>query len=157
MSGRHATADAGDKRTGSRAPITLRVDYKRLNSFFADYTKNISKGGTFIKTTRPLPIGTEFVFVLHLPSTGKAVPETAAAGDAPPPSEPPRGTARLALRGVVRWCPSAEEIAGGKPPGMGIEFLFADDTERAKVHGFVEELMCDALGAHISARLLSRE
>ncbi len=157
MSGQHAAAGDGDKRTGGRAPITLRVDYKRLNSFFADYTKNISKGGTFIKTSRPLPLGTEFVFVLHLPSATREVPPTMAAADAPPPSEPPRGTSRLALRGVVRWCASAADVEAGKPCGMGIEFLFADDDERARVHGFVEGLMTDALGAHISARLLSKD
>ena len=55
--------EAGDdRRIAERGPIALRVDYKRLNSFFADYTKNISRGGTFIRTDRPLQLGTEFVF-----------------------------------------------------------------------------------------------
>jgi type IV pilus assembly protein PilZ len=45
-------------RVEPRAPIELKVEYKRINSFFADYTRNISKGGTFIKTTKPLAIGT---------------------------------------------------------------------------------------------------
>src|SRR5216684_2659017 len=43
-----------DLRTSTRAPIRLRVDYERMNSFFADYTSNLSKGGTFIKTTLQL-------------------------------------------------------------------------------------------------------
>src|SRR5690348_1888069 len=38
-----------ERRDGPRVPIELKVEYKKLNSFFADYTKNISKGGTFIK------------------------------------------------------------------------------------------------------------
>ena len=54
-------------RREPRAPIELKVDYKKLNSFFADYTKNISKGGTFIKTKRTLPIGTRFLFKLTVP------------------------------------------------------------------------------------------
>jgi type IV pilus assembly protein PilZ len=41
---------SSDGRQHARAPIELKVDYKKMNSFFADYTKNISKGGTFIKT-----------------------------------------------------------------------------------------------------------
>jgi len=53
-----------DRRGDSRAPIELKVEYKRLNSFFADYTKNISRGGSFIGTEKPLPVGTEFVFAL---------------------------------------------------------------------------------------------
>jgi type IV pilus assembly protein PilZ len=38
--------------------VELRVNYRRLNTFFADYVKSISRGGTFIATQRPLPIGT---------------------------------------------------------------------------------------------------
>ena len=57
-----------EKRSAVRTPIDLKVDYKRLNTFFADYTKNISKGGTFIRTTKPLDVGTEFVFVLSVPT-----------------------------------------------------------------------------------------
>ena len=52
----HHADDPSDRRTEGRAAITLRVDYKRLNTFFADYTKNISKGGTFIRTTKPLGV-----------------------------------------------------------------------------------------------------
>ena len=51
-------APPDDRREAPRQPIELKVEYKRLNTFFADYTKNISKGGTFIKTNRPLPVGT---------------------------------------------------------------------------------------------------
>ena len=50
-------------------PIALKVEYKRLNSFFADYTKNISRGGTFIRTKNPLSIGTEFMFQLQVPKS----------------------------------------------------------------------------------------
>ena len=54
-------ADPKDRRREARAPIELKVEYKRLNTFFYDYTKNISKGGTFIKTDKPLDIGTIFL------------------------------------------------------------------------------------------------
>ena len=49
-------------------PIELTVEYKRLNAFFADYTKNIGRGGTFIRTEKALPIGTEFTFKLVIPT-----------------------------------------------------------------------------------------
>ena len=61
-----------EHREHARAPIELKVDYKKLNSFFADYTRNISKGGTFIKTRKVLPVGTRFLFRLSVP--GRAVP-----------------------------------------------------------------------------------
>src|SRR5512139_2477226 len=57
---------ASDRRNNGRAAIELNVEYKRLNTFFADYTRNISKGGTFIRTDRPLDVNTEFVFSLSI-------------------------------------------------------------------------------------------
>src|SRR5499427_590038 len=59
--------EGADRRMDPRAPIELKVEYKKLNTFFADYTKNISKGGTFIRTPRPLDVGTVFVFRLTVP------------------------------------------------------------------------------------------
>ena len=110
------------------------MDYKRLNTFFADYTKNISKGGTFIRTTKPLDVGTEFVFVLSVPSHDK----------------------QLELKGVVMWIVTEETATADSPAGMGIKFKFTNDEERAKVDDFVEKLMDEALGQHISTKLLKK-
>ncbi len=40
---------------------------------------------------------------------------------------------------------------------MGIRFKFADDSERRAVDDFVERLMEETLGAHISTKLLARK
>lgn len=125
---------ADEKREADRAAITLKVDYKRLNTFFADYTKNISKGGTFIRTTKPLGVGTEFLFVLSLPSLNEQVQ----------------------LTGEVKWVVSEAEADDHKPAGMGIKFKFDTDADRAKVHEFVERLMENALGSSISKKLLGK-
>ncbi len=125
-----------ERRIEDRAAITLRVDYKRINTFFADYTKNISKGGTFIRTTKPLDVGTEFVFVLSLPTQDK----------------------QLRLRGQVMWVTTEADAAkASSQPGMGIRFLFAQDSEREALEDFVEKMMSEALGEHISTKLLARE
>jgi type IV pilus assembly protein PilZ len=126
-------AEPEKRESPDRAPITLRVDYKRLNTFFADYTKNISKGGTFIKTTKPLDVGTEFVFVLALPDSGQ-----------------------LELTGEVKWVVDAAHGTEENPAGMGIQFVFQDDSERRKVEDFVAKLMSEALGAQLASRLLAR-
>jgi type IV pilus assembly protein PilZ len=123
-----------EKRQEERQAVTLKVDYKRLNTFFADYTKNISKGGTFIKTSKPLTIGTEFVFVLSLPQTEE----------------------QLQLLGEVVWIVDESEATEESPAGMGIRFKFRDDGERQAVHKFVEDLMSNHLGEHISQRLLAK-
>jgi type IV pilus assembly protein PilZ len=121
-----------NRREHDRTQITLRVDYKRMNTFFADYAKNISKGGTFIRTTKPLDVGTEFVFVLSIPGRSE----------------------QLSLKGEVMWTVSEEEAAAEKPAGMGIRFKFQSDDERQKVDDFVENLMAEVLGEHISQKLL---
>ena len=131
------TVEETERRREQRAPIELRVEYKRLNTFFYDYTKNISKGGTFIKTTKPLEVGTEFVFVLALPD---------AEG----------GTKQLELTGEVKWVVTATDGTDENPAGMGIQFVFQDDSERRKVEEFVATLMSDALGPQLASRLLAR-
>jgi len=121
-----------DRRGSARIPIALRVEYKRVNSFFADYTRNISKGGTFIATARPLPIGTEFVFELSVP-------------DLPEP---------LRLKGIVEWRVEAPESGDDKPAGMGIRFRYETADEREKVHAVVEALAVAKLGPVVGKKLL---
>jgi type IV pilus assembly protein PilZ len=118
-----------EKRTHPRAPIELRVDYKRVNSFLADYTKNISRGGTFIGTDKPLPIGTRFHFKISLP--GMREPFT--------------------LTGEVAWIPPA-----GQAPGMGIRFVYEDELSRATFESEVERLMRKHFGPELAAKLLGK-
>ena len=119
-----------EHRQHGRAPIELKVDYKKLNSFFADYTKNISKGGTFIKTKKPLPIGTRFLFKLTVPQR-----------EAP-----------FELLGEVVWSKGDVE-----EPGMGIRFIYSDDRQRADFEGVVERLMSDSLGTQLAEKLLNKQ
>jgi type IV pilus assembly protein PilZ len=126
--------NATDRRQNSRHAIELSVEYKRLNTFFADYTRNISKGGTFIRTERPLDIATEFVFALTI--RGLAEP--------------------LRLRGRVKWIVTAADATPSSPAGMGIEFMYADEAERRATEAIVEKLMAEELGDGLTARLLGR-
>ena len=132
-------ADDDDRRREARAPIELKVEYKRLNTFFYDYTKNISKGGTFIKTEKPLDVGTIFLFKLMLPSQ----------------PEP------LALRGEVRWvvkdgAPLPPQVAEGHEAGMGIKFVYDSPQQREQLESVVERMMTDSLGPLIFARLVKK-
>jgi len=124
-----------DRRGNNRSAIELNVEYKRLNTFFADYTRNISKGGTFIRTERPLDVATEFVFALTI--RGLAEP--------------------LRLRGRVKWIVSPEGATPTSPAGMGIEFQYANDAERRATEAIVEKLMADELGESLAARLLGKK
>lgn len=120
---------AEDQRIYPRAPIELRVDYKKLNSFFADYTKNISKGGTFIKTKKPLPLGTRFLFKLAIPHREVS----------------------FELLGDVVW-----STTEGEEPGMGIRFIYSSDAQRTEFESVVEGLMEDSLGSDLAGKLLNQ-
>ena len=124
-----------DLRKTQRAPVRLRIDYERMNAFFADYTKNISKGGTFIKTSRPLDVGRRCHFALSLPAL----------------SEP------LMLEGEVAWMlPPEQAEPRGAEPGMGVRFVFADEAARQKFEREVERLMEESLGREVARQLLRR-
>jgi type IV pilus assembly protein PilZ len=129
-----STSDDSDRRRETRAPIELRVEYKRLNTFFADYTKNISRGGSFIATERSLDIGTEFIFALDLPG----LPEP------------------LRIKGRVMWTTHPDEASKANPAGMGIEFQYASDGERRDMERVVEGLIFAQLGEHLGQKLLGR-
>jgi type IV pilus assembly protein PilZ len=127
----------GDKRGQPRAPIELKVEYKKLNAFFFDYTRNISKGGTFIRTTRPLSVGTEFVFKLVVAKL----------------DEP------LTLRGRVKWVVTEEQAADDSTnpeAGMGIEFVHDIEGQRERVDAIVERLMVGELGERVYAKLMGK-
>ena len=49
------------------------------------------------------------------------------------------------------WCK-----ADGEEPGMGIRFIYADDTQRFDFEGVVERLMSDSLGRELTVRLLNK-
>jgi type IV pilus assembly protein PilZ len=132
--------EASERRDGPRVPIELKVEYKKLNSFFADYTKNISKGGTFIKTKKPLDVGTEFVFKLVVP----------------------RLVEPLALHGQVKWVmregePPPPGIDPDHEPGMGIRFIYASPDERSAIEATVEKLMIDSLGQLLYSKLIGKD
>jgi type IV pilus assembly protein PilZ len=134
-----AVADdpSDDRRTEMRRPIELKVEYKRLNTFFADYTKNISRGGTFIKTARPLPIGTEFLFKLFIP--GRAEP--------------------LTIHGEVQRIVTGQEARdldgdGTPDQGMAIKFVYRQGDPQAEISRTVEAIMTHSLGPRLYSRLM---
>jgi hypothetical protein len=47
--------------------MEVRVDYRSLNGFLADYVRNFSRAFAFIKTERPFAVGTELQYRLSAP------------------------------------------------------------------------------------------
>jgi type IV pilus assembly protein PilZ len=111
------------------APIELTIEYRGRNKFFADYTRNISRGRTFIRTKNPLPPGTRFLFNLRVPGA----------------TEPMR------IGGEV-----VEAIAAGEAVGMDIRFTWADGEDLGAFRRAVGRLMVESLGPLVTEQLMER-
>jgi uncharacterized protein (TIGR02266 family) len=85
-----------ESRRHKRESITLVVEYEGAADLVADFTENLSEGGTFVRTSRELPIGTEVKLVLSFPGLVEAI----------------------RIPGVVRWTRGG----GEDERGVGIEF-----------------------------------
>jgi type IV pilus assembly protein PilZ len=86
-------------RTNRRLPIRVMVEYETTEDFLIDYTANVSIGGMFIKTSKPLTLGTRFRIRFRLPNRSKPIESYA----------------------IVRWSVSPEK-AGCMEAGMGVQF-----------------------------------
>lgn len=114
--------------------MRLPIEYDRLNALLSDYTHNISRGGTFIRTTRPLEVGTVISFTIVAPKLG----------------------APIELRGEVRWVVQAERAGPDRPAGMGIAFLYDSSERKAAIEARLDQLMVDALGPAAFEKLMGK-
>lgn len=123
-----------ERRESGRATLELPIEYDRLNALLSDYTHNISRGGTFIRTDRPLPLGTVLSFTIRAPELG----------------EP------LVLRGAVRWVVEAEKAESRRPAGMGIAFLYDSPQQKEAIERRLDRLMVQSLGPLAFEQLMGK-
>ncbi len=99
-----------DRRSHERFEVTWSVDCVTEDTFLYATLGNISAMGIFVRTTEPLPVGTQLTLRF-----------------APPSSEEP-----FVLRGRVQWLNKVRPNHDNPNPGMGIRFmdLSAPDRER---------------------------
>jgi CRP/FNR family transcriptional regulator, cyclic AMP receptor protein len=88
-------------RSEVRVKKTLSLTYKDDMAFVRAYLGNISSGGLFVKTEKPLPRGEQFLLRLQLP-------------DLPDP---------LRISCEVVWARSPAEATLKEPVGMGVKFI----------------------------------
>jgi uncharacterized protein (TIGR02266 family) len=110
-------ASTPQQRGATRLQHELPVAYKTLSGFITDWAVNISRGGLFINTPKPLPVGTPVRLIISLP--GIAFP--------------------FDLTGRVAHV-NALDPRDTQVPGMGIEFVDVDDEKRAQLESFVDRL-----------------
>jgi molecular chaperone DnaK len=96
--------------------LLLKLSYGSVDEFVERFASNVSRGGLFIRTREPRPIGTHLAFELRL-----AGGETALKGE-----------------GIVRWI--QQENPGAHPPaapGMGVQFTALEAASREVVERIV--------------------
>ncbi len=126
-----------DRRESARVPIEIPVSYTHTNTFFYDYVNNISLGGTFIRTSAFLPVGTRFRFIIKLPQSDSDI----------------------TLNAEVVWVREKEEVSGNTtlPQGMGIRFIFESEEEQREFSERIEKLMRKQLGDKLASKLLKKK
>src|SRR5574341_635365 len=110
-------ADSDNKRKAARLHHELPVAYRSVGSFLTDWATNISQGGLFINTRRPLPVGTQVKIIIQLPS-----------------AEFPFEIVGRVTR-VTEFDNHANMV-----PGMAVEFTDIDTAKREKIEAFVAKL-----------------
>jgi len=92
----------------STAPVRIRLRFASFDAFIDKFAPNVTRGGVFIASRTPLPVGQTFAFEIQL-----AGGEVALAGDG-------KGT----------WVKAFDPAAPQKPYGMGVQFLRLDNPSR---------------------------
>lgn len=85
-------------RRSERIPVALEIEYRSAGAFLVAYATNLSRGGLFLETGTPLPVGTRIGLRLRAPDA-----------------------TAIDLTGIVAWVRPAS-VSEGHAPGMGIEF-----------------------------------
>jgi uncharacterized protein (TIGR02266 family) len=103
---------SGDRRSSPRANLAVEVSLTSDSQFYVGLAGDISEGGVFVSTYKPLPEGSRIAIEFTLPS------------------------GIIQAKGTVRWQRKASE---GVTPGVGIAFEALSDEARTKIAEFCKE------------------
>jgi type IV pilus assembly protein PilZ len=112
------TEQTSETRQEQRYPVNLRVDYSTRDAFIANRITNLSKGGLFIPTEKPLPVHAELDLVLTLPERAE----------------------HIQARGRVIWNYDIRKGTSRVIPGMGIKFVDMSPDDKQKLADYIETL-----------------
>jgi type IV pilus assembly protein PilZ len=120
---KHAAKHAGkEKRRHARAPLRARVDFELVSeeTFLFEYASNVSRGGIFLATRNPLPVGTRLVLRFALPDE--------------------LATRTIRVAGQVIWVNPYVEGGQNLNPGMGVEFLDLSHEDQEAISRIVRRI-----------------
>lgn len=104
------------QRRDPRLPAKLQVSYRTAGAFLVSYSVNLSKGGIFIESKDPLPIGTQVTLHLEVPDAGG-----------------------FELKGHVAWVRQASP--DGMPDGIGVQLHELDERYGDAIDRLVQDFV----------------
>jgi uncharacterized protein (TIGR02266 family) len=104
--------------------LKARVRFVDKKQFEHCYLKDISRGGIFLRTTKPAPLDSPIQVTLELP-----------------------GGREVKLNGTVVHCLAPEDARPGQQPGLGVQFTDLSGSVRTLLEGLILELSSPRIAA----------
>jgi len=113
------------ERRDARVQKAIALSFKDRQTFVKAYTENISPGGIFVRTRKPLNSGERFLLKLQLPDLSET----------------------LKIQCEVAWSRTTAGESRGEAAGMGLKFLEMSAENRQALNAYVEENREEAGGS----------
>ena len=97
--------------------VRLRLKYLELEAFIERFASNVTRGGIFIASREPRPVGAEVRFEVQLMN----------------------GTPVLSGEGRVTWVKEFNPAEPHRPYGMGVQFLYVDPPARPVLESLLKK------------------
>ncbi len=104
-----------EQRAHKRAIVKVEITFKTGKQLMTSYMHNVSCGGLFIKTDKPLPLNTEIVLNFRLPNSYRL----------------------FKTKGLVVW---VSPPGGKKMPGIGVQFREMSEEDADYLEKVMEKL-----------------
>lgn len=108
--------DEDERRRERRFGLKVFVGLESEHNFYTGLSRNISSGGLFIATHRPLDMGAEVELLFQLPSGGP-----------------------MHTHGQVTWVRPADPARPDRAPGMGVRFIDLSPEQSQQIRAFVRD------------------
>ncbi len=116
----HESSPGTDRRGDLRVPVSMRVRYHTGNVFTNNYISNLSSGGVFISTPKPLPLDTKVKLQLIFEDRN----------------------IEIDIEGKVVWENTQGRTFGDiTKPGMGIKFTKVGKEAQEVIDDLVHDLL----------------
>lgn len=108
--------EGSERRTTERVSLSADIGLHSATQFFTGLSGDVSRGGLFVATWAPLPLGTEVTVSFVLPSGYQ-----------------------VTAPGRVAWLkdPQGTRVEGEDTPGMGVRFTSLTDPDRQAIEVFL--------------------